>query len=196
MIIVVASAWLRPCVTGIIVVASAWLRPCATGIIVVASAWLRACATGTIVVASIRLGPVTEQTNLWRVRREADDQVQMIRVRRFQQVGHRRLRRRVWMRVVETEHGQAPRAGLTPRRDVRLRLDLESVRVVRAIRRADRLGNRGLVAQQEPAALRRLRLARVRDDDVDRAAGDANRYKASTAMAMPMPPPMQREATP
>jgi hypothetical protein len=36
----------------------------------------------------------------------------------------------------------------------------------------------------------------VIDDGVEGGAGDSNRYKASTAIAMPMPPPMQSDATP
>jgi hypothetical protein len=34
------------------------------------------------------------------------------------------------------------------------------------------------------------------DDGLERRARDADGYDASTTMAMPMPPPMQSEATP
>ena len=47
---------------------------------------------------------------------------------------------------------------------------------------------------QQAAALGWQRLARVRDDRIDGSARDF--YKASTAIAMPIPPPMQSDATP
>jgi len=47
---------------------------------------------------------------------------------------------------------------------------------------------------QQAAAFVRQRLARVRDDRIDGGVGDF--YKASTAIAMPIPPPMQSDATP
>jgi hypothetical protein len=47
---------------------------------------------------------------------------------------------------------------------------------------------------QQAAALVWQRLARVRDDRVDGSKRDF--YKASTAIAMPIPPPMQSDATP
>ena len=51
-------------------------------------------------------------------------------------------------------------------------------------------------ADENPAALIRKRVMGVRGDFIDRCARDAYRYKASTARAMPIPPPMQSDATP
>jgi hypothetical protein len=79
---------------------------------------------------------------------------------------------------------------------VRRRLDHEPVRIVRDVRRPYRLDDRRVHAEQQAAAFGRQRLAGVIDDGVERGAGDANRYKASTAIAMPIPPPMQSDATP
>ena len=47
---------------------------------------------------------------------------------------------------------------------------------------------------QQAAALDWQRLARVRDDRID--GSTRNFYKASTAIAIPIPPPMQSDATP
>ena len=59
-----------------------------------------------------------------------------------------------------------------------------AVRVVDLERRAD----------EQTAALAGQRFAPVRDDRVDRRF--ANSQRASTAIAMPIPPPMQSDATP
>ena len=98
--------------------------------------------------------------------------------------------------MIETEHRKSALACLAPRGDMCGRLNEETVRIVRHIRRPHSLGNRGVGADQQTAAFRRQRLARVIDDGVERGAGDPNGYNASTAIAIPMPPPTQSAATP
>ena len=98
--------------------------------------------------------------------------------------------------MIKPEHFEAAAARLASRLDMRLRFDEEPVRIVRRVWRPNGLGNRRAAAEQEPAALGRLRLARVRDDFIERGADDPDRYNASTAIAIPIPPPMQSDATP
>src|ERR1700730_8475075 len=98
--------------------------------------------------------------------------------------------------MVEADHGKAALARLPARGDVGLRLDEDPVWIVRPVRRGHRFRDHRIVPEQEATAFGRLRVPRVADDQVERAAGDSNRYKASTAMAMPIPPPMQSDAIP
>jgi hypothetical protein len=51
-------------------------------------------------------------------------------------------------------------------------------------------------SEQKPAALPGRGEPRVRVDLVEHRLPDADGYCASTAMAMPMPPPMHSDATP
>ena len=55
-------------------------------------------------------------------------------------------------------------------------------------------GWRGI--EETAAALRGHRVPCVGRDGLNRAAPDADGYSASTAMAIPIPPPIQRDATP
>ena len=100
------------------------------------------------------------------------------------------------VRVIKAEHLEAAAARLASRLDVRLRFDEEPVGIVGRVSRPNGLGDRRAAAEQEPAALGRLRLARMPDDVIERGKGDPNRYNASTATAIPIPPPMQSDATP
>src|SRR5438445_10226395 len=100
------------------------------------------------------------------------------------------------VRVVKAKHGEPAAAGLTPRLDVRLRLDEKPVRVVGNVSRADGFRDRRAVAEEQPAAFGGPLVPRVGDDLRDRGPGHPNRYNASTAIAMPIPPPIQSDATP
>ena len=51
-------------------------------------------------------------------------------------------------------------------------------------------------ADQDAAALGRQRVARVSGDLIEHGARESNGYNASTAIAMPIPPPMHNAATP
>jgi hypothetical protein len=100
------------------------------------------------------------------------------------------------VRMVEAEHRESAIARIAPGGDVRGRVDPEAVRVVCHVGHADRFGDRRVGAKQQPAAFGGKRRARVGDHCVERPARDANGYNASTAIAIPMPPPMQSAATP
>ena len=101
------------------------------------------------------------------------------------------------MRVVEAGDRQAAEAGVTERIDVGSGIDEESPRrIVGDIGTANGLENLPGAPDEQAAAFQRHRLAGVRRDIVERGRRDSNRYNASTAIAMPIPPPMQSEATP
>ena len=86
---------------------------------------------------------------------------------------------------------------MTERIDVGVRIDEESTRrIVRDIWGANRLGDVPRAPDKQATALQRHRRAGVRGDVVERGRLDVNGYIASTAMAMPIPPPMQSDATP
>lgn len=98
--------------------------------------------------------------------------------------------------MVKAEYGEPSFPRIAPRGEVRGRLDHEAIRVVRDIRHPYSFGDRTGGAEQQPTAFRRKRGARVIDDRVERGAGDSDGYNASTAIAIPMPPPMHNDATP
>src|SRR5215831_4797897 len=98
------------------------------------------------------------------------------------------------MRVVEADHFEPGGAGLTASADVVVRIDQESGRALRKIRRADRGDDRVRRADKDPAALERRGLAGMSDDGV--ADGPREDHSVSTIIAMPMPPPMHSAATP
>ena len=96
----------------------------------------------------------------------------------------------------EPDHREAARSSATNRIDVVLRIDQKSRRLVRDIPRADRLGHCGVRPEEQTTALA-WRLSRgVRGDCIEHGARNAKCQRASTAMAIPMPPPMQSDATP
>lgn len=137
-----------------------------------------------------------EQAHVGRIRIRTDDQVQQAAIGGLRAIGRRWDGRRVRMRVVETDDLEAATARRAPGVDVLLRIDDEPVRIVREVAGADRLDDRLAAAEQDAAAFGRRRLARVREDVVERVPRDRDRYSASTAIAMPIPPPMHSAATP
>ena len=98
------------------------------------------------------------------------------------------------MRVIETDDVEARGAGVTTGTDVILRVNQESRRAFREIRRANRGDERCLRADEDPAAFVRNGFARVSDDGV--ADGSREDHSVSTIIAMPIPPPMHKAARP
>jgi len=101
------------------------------------------------------------------------------------------------MRVVEADDRQAAFACGASRIEMRLRINQKtSGGIVGEIRRRQRIDNLVRRAEQQAAALVRRAGSGVRVDFGERRAHDANGYKASTAIAIPIPPPIQSDATP
>jgi hypothetical protein len=101
------------------------------------------------------------------------------------------------MRVVEPDDRQATSACGTSRIEMRLRIDQKiPCGIVGEIRRGQRIHNLVRRAEQQAAALLRRACPGVRVDAGERRPYNANGYRASTAIAMPMPPPMQSDAMP
>ena len=99
--------------------------------------------------------------------------------------------------MVEADHGQTAVSRVAPGVDVGLWVDHEVPRgILGEVARANRFQDLGRGADQHAAAFRGQRVARMRRDLVPHLPRDAYRYNASTAMAMPIPPPMQSDATP
>src|SRR5262245_2785395 len=98
------------------------------------------------------------------------------------------------MRMVKPDDIEAACARLASPIDVILRVDFKSRRTRGDISCASRFDDRFSAPEQEAAAFRRRSLARVRDDLLDRRAG--NRHRDSIAIAIPIPPPMHSDATP
>ena len=100
------------------------------------------------------------------------------------------------MRVVETDHLEAPISRDAPRADVVSRIQLVPAGVVRQVAGAYGFDDFVGSADQDAAALGRQRVVRVGSDLLEHAARESDGYNASTAIAMPMPPPMHNAATP
>src|SRR5262245_60653027 len=101
------------------------------------------------------------------------------------------------MRVVEPDHREPAAACLAPRVDVIFGIDeIAAGRIVRDVGGARDVDNLTGGADQNATAFRWQRFPRVRGDRVERAPPDADGYDASTTIAIPMPPPMQSDATP
>ena len=99
--------------------------------------------------------------------------------------------------MVEAGDDQAACPGATKRVDVNLSIDQEPAGwIIRDVPTAHRFENMSGVSDEQAEALERQRGQGVRRNVVERGRRDANGYKASTAIARPMPPPMQSEATP
>jgi hypothetical protein len=121
----------------------------------------------------------------------------MIGIGRLLEIGGRRLRLRQRMRVVEAGDRQAEDSGVTERLDVGSGIDEESTRRIAGdIWTANGFDDVRRASDKQAAAFERHRGAGVRGDVIERSGRDANRYRASTATAMPIPPPMQSDATP
>ena len=124
------------------------------------------------------------------------------------------------MRVIETDHLEAAIAGGAAHVDVIPGIDQKSVRALRKIAGSNGLDNLVVLADQNPAAFRGPRTERVGDDRLEHSSADSAlsfqqsalslqglcisaflhfcipHCTFSTAMAIPIPPPMQSAATP
>jgi hypothetical protein len=101
------------------------------------------------------------------------------------------------MRVVEADDGEAARARTAASVDVRLGIQkVAAHRVDGKILAGNRFDDLGGCSDEQPAAFLRRGGAGVRRDRLERERRHAKSYNASTAIAMPMPPPMQSDATP
>jgi len=100
------------------------------------------------------------------------------------------------MRMVEADHVEAACARSAQRVDVSLRVQEELVVVGRDVLDPNGFDDLRACAEQDAAALGRKRVACVFGDGFQRRSGDSGVYNASTAIAMPMPPPMHSAATP
>src|SRR5262249_23948052 len=148
--------------------------------------------------------------------------VEMVRIAGFVEIGRRRLRRRAGMGVIEPDHVEPLHARLAPAVDVIFRIDDEARRPIRDVSRTPHGRDLVAPAEQEAAALGGGRpLPRMPDDPCNppprhshrllqyvRPAQESENSKflipnsqlrASVfwmAMAMPIPPPTQSDATP
>ena len=98
------------------------------------------------------------------------------------------------MRMIEAKHLEAALPRAANRIDVILRVDQKTRRLLCDVPRGDRFSHCGAGADEHPAALNWLRGESVNDDLRKRRARD--RHSASTAIAIPIPPPMHNDATP
>ncbi len=100
------------------------------------------------------------------------------------------------VRVVEPDDVKAALPRRSPCIDVVLGVQAVPVGVLREIAGPDGFDDFTVSAQQHAAALGGQGLARVSGNRVDHLACEPEAYNASTAIAMPMPPPMHNAATP
>ena len=100
------------------------------------------------------------------------------------------------MRMIEPDDVESAVSRLTSRIDVAFRREKKSIGIVGNILDADRFDDFGVRAEQDAAALGRQCVTRVRGNLVQHGVLDADDYNASTTIAMPIPPPMQSDATP
>ena len=138
----------------------------------------------------------TEHPELRALRKRPDDQVQVTGIGGLRQVGDRRLGFGMRVRVVKPDDLKAALPRRTPCIDVAFRVQAVPVGVFREIAGADGLDDVVVGAKQHAAALSGQGLARVSGNRVDHVACEPEAYNASTAIAMPMPPPMHNAATP
>lgn len=98
------------------------------------------------------------------------------------------------MRMVEPDDVEAACARFPPGVDVILGVDQKSVGIGGEVPSRARLGDDVRCSEQRAATLSGCGLARMRDRGVER--GSTHSHRASTAIAMPIPPPMHNPATP
>jgi hypothetical protein len=101
--------------------------------------------------------------------------------------------------VIEADDVEPALAGRAQRREVIGRVDQKSRRrLVSEVPRPHRRDHLSAAAQQQAATLIGRRLPGVKDDRVSyfRLRTSYFLQMASTAMAIPIPPPMQSDATP
>ena len=103
------------------------------------------------------------------------------------------------MRVIEADDLESTFAGCSPSVEVIFGVHQEPhCRIVGDVARPRRLGNGAAAAQQQAAALVRRRFPCVRHDLTDDFIIHNGQLTIHTsiAIAIPIPPPMQSEATP
>ena len=96
--------------------------------------------------------------------------------------------------MVEPDDVESARACLSPGGEVILRIDQKSILVRREVAGPAGVRDRIRVSQKHAATLGRCRLTCMGDGGVE--GGLAHNHSASTIIAMPMPPPIHRAATP
>ena len=138
----------------------------------------------------------TKQTHLRPSRQRPDDQIQVTGIGGLRQVGDRRLGLRMRVRVIEADHLEAADSRGAPGVDVGFRIQRVPVGIVRQVGGADRFDDLVRTADQDAAALGRQRVVRVSGDLAEDVRPESNGYNASTAIAIPIPPPMHNAATP
>jgi hypothetical protein len=138
----------------------------------------------------------TEHADLRTLRKRPHNQIHVTGIVGLRQVGDRRLGFRMRVRVVEPDDVKAALPRRTPCIDVVLGIQAVPVGVLREIAGPDGFDDFAVSAQQHAAALGGQGLARVSGNRVDHVACEPEAYNASTAIAMPMPPPMHNAATP
>ena len=101
------------------------------------------------------------------------------------------------MRMVKTHDAEAAAPGFSTGVEMILWIDDETASgLVSEIAGANGCLDVGRGAEQHATAFFRQDVAGVRRDRLEYGQSDGYGYKASTAIAMPIPPPMQSEATP
>src|SRR5262245_53207276 len=116
------------------------------------------------------------------------------------------------MRVIEAQHLEPALACVANRVDVILRVDEKPGRPRGEVSRRGRFSHRRALAGQPSAALAGRLSPRMRDDRLDASrtetdfnlqtsdfrlqTSDFRLYRVSTAIAIPIPPPMHSDATP
>src|SRR5918992_5048961 len=99
------------------------------------------------------------------------------------------------MRVVGADDGKSCTPGLADRGEMAGRVYFELHGTPADVLHRVALFDRRVRSDQQTAALERRVRTRVRDDGIDNGAPHTH-YTASTIIAIPMPPPMQRDAAP
>jgi hypothetical protein len=99
--------------------------------------------------------------------------------------------------MVEPDDGESVDPREAHRVEVRSGIEQETMdRIVRKVGASDREGDLAGLSDEHTAAFERQRPARVGCDVLEHGWRDSNGYSASTTIAMPIPPPMQSDATP
>ena len=132
-----------------------------------------------------------EEGHLGPLAAQADDGVEVSGVAELNDIARRRFRRRARMRVIKADHFEPALPRRAPGLEMILGVHEKARRrLFRDVASADRFDDLISPAEQQPAAFVGRRLSRMRDDDAQPG------HNASIAIAMPMPPPIQSDATP
>jgi hypothetical protein len=98
--------------------------------------------------------------------------------------------------MVEPDDGESADPRLTHRVEMSFGIEQETMdRIVRKVGASDRERDLACLPDEHAAAFERQRPARVGRDVFQHGRRDSNGYSASSAMAMPIPPPMHSDAT-